>query len=271
MFILEAAILGAVQGLTEFLPVSSSGHLLIAPPLLGWSQPFLTGLTLSVALHLGTAIALGLTLWRDWWWLIRGVLGWGVDAPIARRVLAGIVISTALVGAVALPFKDLFESTRTLWIVGSMLVSFGLLLAIADRFGSCRWSFQSTKLPAWILVGTVQLAALVPGVSRSGVAITAARSLGIERSAGVRYALLLLAPIVLGAGLIQLGDASREGELATHVAPLIAGTATASLVGSLAIRAVLWFAATRGLMVFAVYRVVLGTAILIALSVGALS
>ncbi len=270
MFLLEAAILGAVQGLTEFLPVSSSGHLLIFPPLFGWSQPFLTGLTLSVALHVGTALALGVVLWREWWWLIRGVFGRVPDAPVARRILVGILISTVLLGAVALPLKDAFESTRTLWVVGSMLIVFGLGLAISDRFGAARWSLQSTRLADWILVGLMQLAALVPGVSRSGVAITAARGLGIERRAAVRYAMLLLAPVVLGAGLVQLGAAGREGDLGAHLGPLMLAAAVAALVGALAIRVLIWFAAARGLLVFALYRVVLGAAILIALAVGAL-
>ncbi len=258
----EAALLGAVQALTEFFPVSSSGHLLLVPAFFGWSDPFISSLTLSVALHLGTAAAAAVALWPEWRWLARGLRPGARDAPVARRVALGILISTLAVGAIGLPLRDTFAATRLPWVVAVTLIVFGLGLAVADRFGPTHWSFQSTSLVRWLAIGVSQLMALVPGVSRSGIALTTARTLGVDRLAAARYALMLLTPVVLGSGLVQLASAAAEGELRQNLAPLIVGAAVAAVVGALVVRALLWFVARRGLLFFAGYRIALGTATL---------
>ena len=258
----EAVVLGAVQALTEFLPISSSGHLLLIPSFLGWNDPFLSGLTLSVALHLGTVLALALALWRDWWWLARGVLGRGPDIDTARRVALALVLSTLAVGAIGLPLKDAFEGTRLIWVVAVTLIVFGLILGAADRWGPNRRSFGSVRLAPWLVVGLSQIIALVPGVSRSGITMTAGRALGIERHAAARYSMLLVTPVVLGAGLVQLVTAAAEGHLQGQVGPLLAGAAVATVVGALAVRWLLWFVARHSLLAFALYRVALGVATL---------
>jgi undecaprenyl-diphosphatase len=266
--IAEAAILGAIQALTEFLPVSSSGHLLLAPAFFGWRDPFLSGLTLSVALHLGTGVALLLALWRQWRWLLRGLAGRDADAPVARRVLGSIVASTVLVAAIGLPLRDAFEGTRILGVVAVMLIVFGVLLALVDRFAPARWTFESTRFAPWLVVGISQLVALIPGVSRSGITITIGRALGIEREAAARYSLLLLTPVVLGVGVLQLGSAAAGGELDGQVAALAVGAAVAAGLGVLVVRGLLWFVARHGLWPFALYRIVLGSVTLALLAAG---
>ena len=267
--LLEAVVLGAIQALTEFLPVSSSGHLLLVPSFLGWDDPFVSGLTLSVALHLGTALALALALWRDWWWLARGVFGYGPDIGIARRVGAALALSTLGVGAIGLPLKEAFEQTRLVWVVAVMLIVFGVILAAADRWGPSRRSFESVRLAPWLVVGISQIVALVPGVSRSGISMTTGRALGIERRAAARYSMLLATPVVLGAGLVQLVEAAAEGRLQGQLGPLLAGAAVAAVAGALAVRWLLWFVARHSLLIFALYRVALGAAALALLAVQA--
>ena len=266
----EAALLGAVQALTEFFPVSSSGHLLLVPAFLGWSDPFISSLTFSVALHLGTVAAVIVALWAEWCWLARSLRPGDRDAPVARRVALGIVISTLTVGAISLPLRDVFVATRLPWVVAVMLIVFGLGLAVADRFGPTRWSFQSTPLTYWLTIGISQLMALVPGVSRSGITLTTARALGLDRAAAARYAMMLLAPVVLGSALIQLTAAVAEDELRQNLAPLIVGTAVAAVLGTLVVRALLWFVARRSLLFFAGYRIALGTATLALLAADAI-
>ena len=266
----EAALLGAVQALTEFFPVSSSGHLLLVPAFFGWSDPFISSLTLSVALHLGTAAAVVIALWSEWRWLARGLRPGASEAPVARRVALGILLSTLAVGAIGLPLRDAFAATRVPWVVAVTLIVFGVGLAVADRFGPTRWSFQSAPLARWLMIGVSQLVALVPGVSRSGITLTTARALGVDRPAAARYAMMLLTPVVLGTGLVQLAVAAGEGELQRNLVPLIVGAAVAAVLGALVVRALLWFVARRSLMFFAGYRIALGTATLALLAADAI-
>ena len=267
--LVEAALLGAVQALTEFLPVSSSAHLLLAPEFAGWTDPFLSGLMLSVALHLGTALALAVALWRDWWRLALGVAGRGADAAVSRRVAAAIVGSTVLVGAVAFPLREALTEARTLMVASITLIVFGVLLAAVDRWAPTRTTYDSTRLPVWLLVGLSQLVALIPGVSRSGITMTVARLLGVERHAGARFSLLLLTPIVLAIGIVQFTTVAGTEAFESVAGALVVGALTAGLVGVVVIRVLLWFVATRSLLVFGVYRVALGAAALVVLALQA--
>ena len=258
--------MGAVQALTEFLPVSSSAHLLLVPEFAGWSDPFLSGLLLSVALHLGTALALAVALWRDWWRLALGVMGRGADAAVSRRVAAAIVGSTVLVGAVAFPLRDVLIEARTLMVASITLIVFGVLLAAADRWAPTRTRFDGTRLPVWLLVGLSQLVALIPGVSRSGITMTAARLLGVERHAGARFSLLLLTPIVLAIGIVELASVTGTDAFESVVGALVIGALTAGVVGVAVIRVLLWFVSAHSLLVFGAYRVALGAAALVVLA-----
>ncbi len=265
--LVEAALLGAVQALTEFLPVSSSAHLLLAPEFAGWTDPFLSGLMLSVALHLGTALALAVALWRDWWRLALGVAGRGDDPAVSRSVAAAILGSTVLVGAVAFPLRDALIDTRTLMVASITLIVFGVALAAVDRWAPTRTAYDSTRFPVWLLVGLSQLVALIPGVSRSGITMTVARLLGVERHAGARFSLLLLTPIVLAIGIVELASVTGTETFESVAGALVVGALTAGLVGVVVIRVLLWFVAAHSLLVFGAYRVALGAAALVVLAI----
>jgi len=251
---------GAVQARTECRPVSSSAHLLLVPEFAGWSDPFLSGLMLSVALHLGTALALAVALWRDWWRLALGVVGREAGAAESRRVAVAIVGSTVLVGAVAFPLRDALTDARMLMVASITLIVFGVALAAADRWAPTRTTFDSTRLPVWLLVGLSQIVALIPGVSRSGITMTVARLLGVERHAGARFSLLLLTPIVLAIGIVQFTTVAGTEAFESVAGALVVGALTAGLVGVAVIRVLLWFVAAHSLLVFGAYRVALGAA-----------
>lgn len=251
----EVIILAAVQALTEFLPVSSSGHLVLVPALAGWNDPFLTGLTLSVALHVGTGLALVIALWSDWVWLARGLIGRGDSVELARRLLAALVGSTLLIGVVAFPLRDWLSTLRDPMLAAVLLIVFGLVLAAADRFGTSRHDLASTPFALWVAVGLSQFAALVPGVSRAGITMTVARGLGVERQAAARFSLFLLAPAVAGAGLVQFADVMARGSLPGDFALLVGATLVAAVVGAVAVRWLLRFVARHSLIAFAAYRV----------------
>lgn len=261
----EVVVLAAVQALTEFLPVSSSGHLVLVPALAGWSDPFLTGLTLSVALHLGTGLALVIALWSDWVWLARGAVGKGPSVQLARRLLVALVGSTLLIGLIALPLRGWLTMLRDPVLAAVLLIVFGLALAAADRFGANRRDLTSTPFAFWIVVGLSQFAALVPGVSRAGITLTVARGLGVERQAATRFSLFLLAPAVAGAGLVQFVDAAVGARAPADIPLLIGATLVSAVVGIGAVRWLLGFVARRSLAAFAAYRVAAGALALILL------
>ena len=251
----EVIILAAVQALTEFLPVSSSGHLVLVPALAGWTDPFLTGLTLSVALHVGTGLALVIALWSDWVWLARGVIGRGDSVELARRLLGALVGSTLLIGVIALPLRGWLTTLRDPTLAAVLLIVFGLGLAAADRFGTSRHDLASTPFALWIAVGLSQFAALVPGVSRAGITMTVARGLGVERQAAARFSLFLLAPAVAGAGLVQSVDIIVSGSPPGSIPLLVGASLVAAVVGAVAVRWLLRFVARHSLIAFAAYRV----------------
>ena len=261
----EVIILAAVQALTEFLPVSSSGHLVLIPALAGWTDPFLTGLTLSVALHVGTGLALVIALWSDWVWLARGLIGRGDSVELSRRLLAALVGSTLLIGLIALPLRGWLTSLRDPMLAAVLLIVFGLVLATADRFGTSRHDLVSTPFALWVAVGLSQFAALVPGVSRAGITMTVARGLGVEREAAARFSLFLLAPAVAGAGLVQFLDVAISGKPIGDIPLLIGATLVAAVVGAAAVRWLLRFVARHSLIAFAAYRVGAGALALILL------
>ena len=261
----EVLVLAAVQALTEFLPVSSSGHLVLVPALAGWSDPFLTGLTLSVALHLGTGLALVIALWSDWVWLARGVVGKGDSVALARRLLAALVGSTLLIGVIALPLRGWLTTLRDPTLAAVLLIVFGLGLAAADSFGTSRHTLASTPFALWVAVGLSQFAALVPGVSRAGITMTVARGLGVDRQAAARFSLFLLAPAVAGAGLVQFVDIIVGGSPPRSIPLLVGASLVAAVGGAAAVRWLLRFVARHSLIAFAVYRVGAGALALILL------
>ncbi len=256
----QAVVYGIVQGLGEFLPISSSAHLVLLPWLLGWKDP---GLAFDVALHLGTLVALVAFFWRDLLRLARAWLASVVERKVGddpeRRLAWGIALASVPGAAAGLLLEDYAETTlRAPALIAGTLIGMGLLLHAADRFCPKRKRLGELTVPNTFLIGVAQALALVPGVSRSGATISAARALGATRDAAARFSFLLSAPIVVGAGLLKT-PGMIAGGLDTA---LLAGVVTSAVVGYLAIRYLLAYVQTRDYGVFVYYRVALGLAVL---------
>ncbi len=270
---LEAILLGVVQALTEFLPVSSSGHLVLAPHLLGRET---SSLTFDVGLHLGTVVAVIGYFWRDWLAMavagIRDVRTQGVAVQRWSghgRLGLWLVAATVPAAVTGVLFEDwIDENARDPVVVGVMLIVFGLLLGAADRWGAEIGRLLDMTLGRAVTIGVAQAFALIPGVSRSGATITAGRALGFDRVSAARFSFLLSAPIILGAGVLSMAQA-LTGEEAVAWGPLLVGAVTSALVGALVISVFLRFIARRTLRVFVWYRIALGLAVLAAAAAGA--
>jgi len=267
--LIQAIVMGIVQGLTEFLPVSSSGHLIIIPALLGWKDPFIDSLVFSVMLHMGTLLAL-LVYFRVE--LIRLVLAWLAsirDRSLAddpERRLAWLLVASTIPAVIAgILLNDLAEKTfRSPTLVAIMLVIGAVILWLAERLATRSRSMLDLDLGAAIGIGVAQALALVPGISRSGISISAGLYFGLEREAAARYSFLMATPIVAGAGLFELRKVVT-GEAGVDVAlgPLIAGMVAALVAGLIAIAGLLRFLRTNPTTVFVVYRLLLAAVVLV--------
>lgn len=254
----QAIVLGSVQGLTEFLPVSSSAHLYVIPTLLHWSYG---GVAFDVALHWGTLVALLAAFWRDWLALVTATLRGDAEARAAARSTWLKLIVASIPGAVAgLLLQDVADTLlRHLPLQAALLVVFGFLLWWVDRV---RPMGPRVEVPGWgacLVIGCAQALALVPGVSRSGITITAARAMGVERVSGARFSFLLATPITFGAGLVELRHLSPDLPVFT----LACGVVSAAVVGFFAIRGLLRWLGHAGLGVFFAYRAALALVILV--------
>lgn len=261
---LHAAVLGTLQGLTEILPISSSAHLILVPWLFGWPE---SGLTFDVALHVGTLFALCLYFWRDIIELavnfFQGIAGRGLSSPGNRLpffIIAGTIPAAIAGKALEGPIEEFFRSNPTL--IAILLIVFGLLLAFADTIGAKRWKLDRIDLRAALIIGLAQSLALVPGVSRSGITITAALMLGFNRETSARFSFLLSLPIVAGAAVLQLGHLAKHGLPANEVAPLLIGIATSAFFGYLSVVFILKLVQKRSLYPFVWYRLLAGGGVL---------
>ena len=253
MSLWEAAVLGTVQGLTEFLPVSSSAHLVLVPWALGWADP---GLTFDVIVHLGTLGALLLCFGKDLAAIGRRVLA---GAPDGRRLLVALVVGT-VPGAVAGYFaKGFFERlfTRPDW-VGVFLLGTAGLLTVGEWAGRRARPLEAVGALEAVWIGIAQAVAIAPGISRSGATIAAGLLLGFTREAAARFSFLLAIPIIFGAGVHQLLDLRLTGGAPIPWAPLLVGFVTALGTGYAAIGALLRYLRTRSLSPFALYCLLLG-------------
>jgi undecaprenyl-diphosphatase len=260
---LQAAVLGVIQGLTEFLPVSSSAHLYVIPTLLGWHY---AGVAFDVALHWGTLLALLFALGGTWVSLFRdafvGTQGRRATAWSTLFKLAVASIPAAVAGFL---LQDAAEHLlRNLGLQAFMLVVFGFLLWWVDRAQSTRQDTIDTPLQmpgfgACLVVGCAQALALVPGVSRSGVTITAARAIGVPRVSAARLSFLLATPITFGAGLLELRHLPKE----LPVTALLVGVLTAAVTGVIAIRGLLAWLQRAGFAGFFAYRVLVALGIVV--------
>jgi undecaprenyl-diphosphatase len=256
---IQGFVFGLVQGLTEFLPISSSAHLVLLPWFLGWQDP---GLSFDVALHAGTLVAVLWYFWKDWWSLARGTLEslgrghladnrealivWKIAAASLPAVIAGLLLSEVAGSAMRLPL-----------LVAAMLALFALALLWSDRRPQLRGGLGAVGWGDAICIGLAQAVAIMPGVSRSGVTITAARFLGLDRETSARFSFLLSTPGIAGAVVLEgagLVDAARDpGQMI--------GLASSAVSGFLAVAALIRYLRRRGCEPFVVYRLLLATVI----------
>ena len=250
----QSAVLGVVQGATEFLPVSSSGHLVLVPRLLGWPDQ---GLAFDAAIHVGTLAALILYFRSELWRMLTGV----------DRRLAALLIAATIPGGVA---GALFEKTisaklRDPIVIASMLIGWGLVMWLADRHAArVERPVQEPREMTWgaaMGVGVAQAIALIPGTSRSGITITAGLFSGLSRTAAARFAFLLGIPITGAAGLVKLLALLRHGG-DVPVGPLLTGVIVSCVSGLAAVWFLVNFLERRSLLPFVVYRCALGVVVL---------
>jgi undecaprenyl-diphosphatase len=264
--ILHAIVLGITQGLSEFLPISSSGHLRLVPWLFDWhdfaGREHLEK-TFDVALHLGTLLALVAYFWRDLVKLTRAGLRRGALATHDGK-LAWLVVGSAIpAGITGGLLSDVIErNTGQIPLIATMLVVFGLLLGWADRRAGGR-SVEDVTARDAALVGVAQALALQPGVSRSGVTMTAGRLVGLDRDGAARFAFLMSVPITAGALVFKGMDVVRDGLPPGFAAPFAWGIVTSGIVGWVAVWGTLRLVRTRSFQPFVVYRVVVGLGFLL--------
>jgi len=268
---LEAIVLGLVQGLTEYLPVSSSGHLRIVPAFFGWDDP---GAAFTAVSQFGTMLAVVVYFWKDLTGITRTWLR-SLRDPAARGTLEArlgwyIVLGTIPIVVFGLLFEDEIENqARSLTLIAVMLIVLGLALFVADRRGRRERDVSSLTLRDGVLIGLAQAAALVPGVSRSGATMTMGLVLGLERAAAARYSFLLSVPAVVLSGVYQLKDIGGPG--GAPVGATIIATVLAFVSGIATIHFLLRFVANNRFDVFVAYRVALGALVLGLVAAGTIS
>jgi undecaprenyl-diphosphatase len=270
--LLKAIVLGTLQGLTEFLPISSSAHLRIFPELFGWGDP---GAAFTAVIQIGTGLAVLIYFRKDIWrigraWLLslfkpewRGQfdarMGWFIIIGSLPIVVLGVLL------------KDVIEEDfRSLWIIGTTLIVMGIVLGLADRFSSDDREIRQITIKDAVLMGVAQALALIPGVSRSGATISMGRLLGFQREAATRYAFLLAIPAVVGAGLFELKEIPH-GDNSYGWGPTLLATVVSFIVGYAAIAWLLRYVSTNSYTPFVVYRIALGTMTLALVATGVLA
>lgn len=268
----EAIVLGFIQGLTEFLPISSSAHLRIASELMGIGD---AGAAFTAITQIGTEAAVIVFFWRD---IVRIIGRWArsLTGAVPRRdpdALMGwwIILGTVPIVVLGLLFQDQIETTlRSLWIVAIMLIAFGILLGIADRVGRRTLDLKQLGWRHAVLYGLAQALALVPGVSRSGGTITAGLFMGYRREAAARYSFLLAIPAVLGSGFYQLVKALRAPTV-TPMGLTMLATGVAFVVALIVIGVFMRYISRGSFFPFVAYRVLLGIVIIVLLTTGVLT
>jgi undecaprenyl-diphosphatase len=264
MTILQAIIFGAVQGLTEFLPVSSTAHLILLPWFMGWPDP---GLAFDVALHLGTLVALLIYFRADWIALITSALGLvrgRSQTPNAR--MAMLIVAATIPGAAAgALFENKVEDAfRAPQLIAVMLIVMALVLFGAEKVGSRKKSLDDMSWGDAITVGIAQAFAIVPGVSRSGSTITAGLFLSMKRDAAARFSFYLSAPIIAGAVGKKMIDIVKSGLGLDQMGSFVAGIIASGIIGYLAIAFLMRYLQTHNTYLFVIYRIALGIVVLLA-------
>jgi undecaprenyl-diphosphatase len=261
---LQSIVLGLVQGLSEFLPISSSGHLILVPLVTGWSDQ---GLTFDVAVHIGSLGAVLLYFRKDLYGMLRGAFDWsepGILNHPGRHLIALIAVGTIpiIFGGIAIKMLIGTENLRNAYVVGCTSIFFGSALYLADRFGARERSVAQMGFKDALLIGCAQVLALIPGTSRSGVTMTAARLLGLHRAEAARFSFLLSIPAILAAGsLVTLEVMGGEGEPLDSTA--ILGLIAAFISAWAAIAFLMQWLREKSFTPFVIYRLILGVALLV--------
>ena len=261
--IFKAIILGIVQGIAEFLPISSSAHLIIFPYLFGWEE---SGLAFDVALHFGTMMAVIVVFFKDWWNLFIGAV---TDIKDKKKSTNGkmfwyLVIATIPAVIAGILLDDLIENVvrGNLWIIASCLAIMGILIFLGDKWASRHYKketkFEDISLKQALLVGVSQAFAIIPGFSRSGTTILGGRLLGISKEAITKFTFLLSVPVICGATILKVGDLALTKEV-------IIGVIASFAAGLLTIKFLLNYIKKHDFSVFAFYRVILAIIVLVKL------
>jgi undecaprenyl-diphosphatase len=269
--LLQSIVLGIVQGLTEFLPISSSAHLRIVPAMLGWEDP---GAAFTAVCQLGTEAAVLIYFRHELWAIATHWLRHPrrYEDPNVRLGWF-LIVATIPIGIFGFLFRDQIETgARNLWLIGTVLIVFALVLGYADRHGRHAREIDQLSARDGVLIGLAQSLSLIPGVSRSGATMSAGLLLGLERPAAARFAFLLAVPAVVASGLFELKDViSGDEHSTTPLGYVLVATGVAFVVGYAAIAWLLRYLAHHSVNIFVVYRVVLGSTVLILVATGAIS
>ncbi|HVT09320.1 MAG TPA: undecaprenyl-diphosphatase UppP [Polyangia bacterium] len=266
----ESLVLGVVQGVTEFLPISSTAHLRIVPALLGWSDP---GAAYTAVLQLGSLLAVVGYFLPELWKMLRAAAASVSDRsrPPERpaRELLYLVVGTIPAGLAGVGFRHAIEgSLRSLWVIATALIVVALLLAVVERRARHVREFDEITLRDALLIGCAQAFAIIPGVSRSGSTLMAAMALGLKREAAARFSFLLSVPVVAAAGVFEMPKVLRAHDL--QGSTLVIGLIAAAVSGYASIAWLLRFLRARSTVPFIIYRVILGLVLIAMLATGRL-
>lgn len=260
MPLIQVILLALVQGITEFLPISSSAHLALAPWLLGWKDQ---GLTFDIALHLGTLVAVLLYFFRDWVQVIAQGFGvsYGNDPQLkqSRMLLWYLALASMPIAVIGFIFKEQAEEWRSPFLIGGLMIGVGILMWLADRAASCKKNIAGITLADSLTIGAAQALAVVPGTSRSGITLTAALFRGIDRPAAARFSFLLSTPAIAGAAASALHHLMKQGGVPHDMRlPFVLGIAISGATGCAVIAFFLNYLRSHTLRCFIYYRLIFG-------------
>lgn len=255
MNLLEAFIYGVLQGLGEFLPISSTAHITLAPWFFGWRDP---GLAFDIALHLGTLAAVVIFFWRDWINLIKAGLSGAKSA--GGRLFWYIVLACVPGGILGVLFEEYIETTfRNPLLIGIMFIIMGIVIYAADKYSRSEVELMDIGPARSFLIGVSQAVAMIPGVSRSGITMAAGRAMKIKREDAARFTFLLSTPFIFLSGVYKAKDLIS---VPVETLPFITAILTSAAVGLFSIKFLLEYLKRKGFGIFAVYRIVLGAVVI---------
>ena len=256
MSLLEAIIYGILQGLGEFLPISSTAHITLAPWFFGWKDP---GLSFDIALHLGTLAAVVMFFWKDWIRLIKAGL---TDVKSTDGKLFWYLVLACIPGGVlGVLFEEQIETTfRNPLLIGIMFIVMGIVIYAADKFSKSEIELKDIGLKRSFLIGVSQALAMIPGVSRSGITMAAGRAMNIKREDAARFTFLLSTPFIFLSGVYKAKDLLS---VSIDTLPFVVAILTSAVVGLFSIKFLLDYLKRKGFGVFAVYRIILGIVVIV--------